>query len=101
MNSLFSVRNMKVIKIEVCAGTHCTMLGSSDIMDAIAGLNDEGQLLCPDCQLEIVPIPCTGDCDHGRLSPIVRINGEQLNQADSATVMARITTVAGNDGRKG
>ncbi len=81
---------MKKIIVEVCAGTHCTMMGSMDIMDAIASLDDEQLGLDSQCSIEVKAIPCKGTCEHGKRSPYVFIDGELIENADSSSVMSKI-----------
>lgn len=81
---------VKKIIVEVCAGTHCTMMGSMDIMDAIASLDDEQLGLGDSCSIEVRAIPCKSTCDHGRRSPYVFIDGELIENADSSSVMSKI-----------
>lgn len=81
---------MKKIVVEICAGTHCTLMGAMDIMDAVASLSDIQHEADPACEIEIRPIPCPDTCQNGRKSPMVRVNGQILFKADSETVMALI-----------
>lgn len=79
---------MPKINIDVCAGTYCTMMGSMDIIASIESLIELNEL--SDSELVIRPVPCTNECDHGKLSPVVIIDGETITQADSETIMSII-----------
>ena len=80
---------MRII-VEICTGTHCTLMGSIDIMDAVASLSEIQHEAEPSCEIEVRPIPCPDTCQNGQLSPMVRVNGQTLFKADSETVMALI-----------
>ena len=79
---------MPKINIDICAGTHCTMMGSMDIIASIESLIELNEL--SDYELVIRPVPCTNECDHGKFSPIVMVDGETITQADSETIMSVI-----------
>lgn len=81
---------MKKIVVEICAGTHCTLMGAMDIMDAVASLSEIQHETDPSCEIEIRPIPCLDTCQNGQKSPMVRVNGQTLYKADSETIMALI-----------
>lgn len=81
---------MSKIIVEVCAGIYCTMMGSMDIMDAIASLSELRHDLNPDLEIEVRAIPCPGTCEQGRQAPLVFVNGRPVYRADSETVMALI-----------
>jgi NADH:ubiquinone oxidoreductase subunit E len=88
---------MPVIKVDVCAGTHCTMMGSMDIIASVESLIELSEFN-PDCKIQIKPVPCNNLCEHGRLAPIVCIDGQYLESADSETVMSRILEIARSRG---
>lgn len=88
---------MPKIKVDVCAGTHCTMMGSMDIIASIESLIELNEF-DDDCEILINPVPCNNLCDHGRLSPIVSINGRPLEETDSETVMSRILEIVKEQG---
>ncbi len=81
---------MAKIVVEVCAGTYCTMLGSMDIIDAVASLTEIRHEHDPECEIEVKAIPCQNLCEQGRRAPLVIVNGTPVFQADSETVMAMI-----------
>ncbi|MDD2458806.1 MAG: NAD(P)H-dependent oxidoreductase subunit E, partial [Eubacteriales bacterium] len=77
------------IKVEVCAGTFCTMMGSMDIAAAIESLTELEESGIQ-CDLDVTMIPCLENCESGALSPVVRINGEVFLRAETETVMAKL-----------
>lgn len=88
---------MPKIKVDVCAGTHCTMMGSMDIINSIESLIELEQL-GKDCEVVINPIPCNNLCEHGQFSPIVSIDGHMIKRADSETVMSEILDIIRAEG---
>ncbi|MDD4080538.1 MAG: NAD(P)H-dependent oxidoreductase subunit E [Eubacteriales bacterium] len=81
---------MKSILVEVCAGTHCTMMGAMNIMDAVHSL-EEFQEDTPDmCDIQVRAIPCMNLCRDAAQGPFVRVDGKLIPQAESESVMAAI-----------
>lgn len=77
-----------MIKVEICCGTACYLLGAAKMMN----LEEE---LPPDCRgrVEIEAKSCLDLCERENLggAPYVRINGtEILSQATPEKVIARI-----------
>lgn len=89
---------MPKILVEVCAGTHCTLMGSMDIINAVEGLRELHQEINPECTIEVRPIPCHQACNNGPEAPVVIINGETLLRTDSESVMERIHAIAADCG---
>ncbi len=82
---------MAKITVEVCAGTHCVMMGSMNIIDAVHSLQELHTAHKPACEVEVVAIPCTLMCKHEeKEGPFVRVNGKLIEQAESEAVMAAI-----------
>ena len=83
---------MPKIVVDVCAGTHCIMMGAMDIIASIESLIEFTNLE-EDCEIVINPVPCEGNCEQGQLAPIVAINGQSITRADSETVMSKILEI--------
>ncbi len=81
---------MGKIIVEVCAGTHCTMMGSMDIIDAVHSLEEIRQEIAGACEVEVTAIPCMNLCKGNVHGPFVRVDGELIEQAESEAVMAAI-----------
>ena len=84
---------MGKIKVEVCAGTFCTMMGSMDFAAAIESLTELEESGIQ-CDLDVTMVPCLENCESGTLSPVVRINGETFFRAETETVMAKLLELA-------
>ena len=79
---------MDKIRVEICCGTACYLLGAAKMMD----LEEQ---LPPACRgrVEIEAKACLGLCEHDRLggAPYVRVNGaEIIGQATPEKVIARL-----------
>jgi len=59
---------LEKIKLEICSGTSCHLMGAFDLHQAIEALESKYKQY-----LEINPITCLGKCGQG---PNVRFNGE-------------------------
>lgn len=81
---------MGKIVVEVCAGTHCIMMGSMDIIDAVHSLEEIRQDIENACEIVVTAIPCMNLCKGSVHGPFVRVDGELIEQAESEAVMAAI-----------
>ncbi|NLO14276.1 MAG: NAD(P)H-dependent oxidoreductase subunit E [Clostridiales bacterium] len=81
---------MKSILVEVCAGTHCTMMGAMNILDAIHSLEEFQADISGVCDIRVVAIPCMNLCRDTAQGPFVRVDGRLIPQAESESVMAAI-----------
>lgn len=80
---------MKKVKVEICVGTHCTMMGAMNILELIDDMKKEYQ----DQGIEVETVKCYQHCKENRVAPIVKINGDIIENATSERVMAKITEV--------
>ncbi len=80
---------MKTILVQICFGTHCTMMGAMDILESVHGMKEE----IHDYNIQVEIVKCFGDCkaDH---APVVIVDQQRLNSATTDQVMARIMEVA-------
>ncbi len=81
---------MDSLQIEVCVCSSCVMKGAMDIIDSIESLNDVRDITHLDCEITINPVSCIGLPNHGKVSPIVRIDDHIIENANMETVMAWI-----------
>ncbi|MGN0855352.1 MAG: hypothetical protein ACI4R9_07525 [Kiritimatiellia bacterium] len=84
---------MEKIKVEICCGTACYLLGAAKLMDIEERLPADVR-----GRVEIVARTCLELCERENLggAPFVRINGaEILSQATPETVTARLLELAG------
>jgi NADH:ubiquinone oxidoreductase subunit E len=81
---------MGKIVVEVCAGTHCTMMGSMDVIDAVHSLEEIRQDIENACDIEVTPVPCMNLCKGSVHGPFVRVDGMLIEQVESEAVMEAI-----------
>lgn len=82
---------MDKIVVEVCVGTHCTMMGAMNIIDAIHSLEEiQHEMGGTFCEVEVRAIPCLELCRQGIQGPVVRVDGQVIHEAESESVMAAI-----------
>ena len=92
---LWKGHRMDKIRVEICCGTACYILGASRLVDL------EGELP-PEIRerVEVEARPCLNFCDDERLggAPYVRINGtEVLPQATPESVLLRLRELCGEE----
>ena len=82
------------MKVEVCCGSKCTMMGADNIINNLEQLKDDilpTMEIKEDFELEVVLINCPGTCkEEENVSPLVIIDGEMVKKASSQTIMARV-----------
>ena len=92
------VAKVKKIKVEVCSGTQCVMMGAMDIVASIQSLSSLKQQLRLDRKIHIVTSKCFGLCKEGKCGPFVRVDGELIENADSESVMSHIISIVNKKG---
>lgn len=84
---------MGTILVEVCAGTHCVMMGAMNIIDAVHSLDEVRAGMgnsCEVCEIQVQAVSCMELCRDGDHGPFVRVDGKLIPQAESENVMAAI-----------
>lgn len=79
---------MNTIKVQICAGTHCTMMGAMDIYEIIQNMQSEYE----NQVIEIDLVKCFGDCKVNQ-APVVMVNDHKITSATSEKVMEYIMKV--------
>ncbi|GMG96493.1 NAD(P)H-dependent oxidoreductase subunit E [Tepidimicrobium xylanilyticum] len=82
------------MKVKVCMGSNCTLLGAMNLLDQIEDLkkltsrDDEYN----DMELDIEVVKCLGYCKEskGNISPVVVIDDEVVYNATGQIVMEKI-----------
>lgn len=83
------------MKVKVCVGSNCTLLGSMGILDQ---LDDLKEIISEDAasykneEIEVEVIKCLGYCKetNEKVAPVVVIDDEPMFNATSQTVMEKI-----------
>lgn len=83
------------MKVKVCVGSNCTLLGSMNILDQIDDLKEiisEDLDNYSDEELEVEAVKCLGFCKetNEKVAPIVVIDDEPMFNATGQTVMEKI-----------
>lgn len=82
------------MKVEICVGAKCTMLGAEHILDNVEHIRDEvipAMGLNGDVELDIEVKKCLNYCKpNNDVAPVVVIDGEPIFKTNSQNIMARI-----------
>ena len=83
------------MKVKVCVGSNCTLLGSMNILDQIDDLKEiisEDLDNYNDEELEVEAVKCLGFCKetNEKAAPIVVIDDEPMFNATGQAVMEKI-----------
>ncbi|MCQ2392076.1 MAG: hypothetical protein MJ240_11695 [Kiritimatiellae bacterium] len=84
---------MDKVKVEICCGTACYLLGAVHLMELEAQLPPEMRE-----RVAFEAKSCLGQCENDRLggAPFVRFNGtEMMSRATPGAVMARLRELLG------
>ncbi len=78
---------MEKIRLEICCGTTCYMLGASQLLKIESVMPDEWQ-----DKVEVSAISCMNMCVEEEIcaAPFVKINGELLRRANVESVLEKI-----------
>lgn len=75
------------VKVKVCMGTHCTMMGNLNLQENLEDL----QLEYPG-QIEIESVKCLKFCENNK-APVVELNGTIITNASAEKVISEILEV--------
>lgn len=85
------------MKVSICMGSRCTLMGSNSIYDAVEYIKEDlcgpDSTLCPSEDLEIETSHCMGYCknsEEGNVAPVVKIDGEVMFKATAQEVSEKI-----------
>ncbi|NLH45753.1 MAG: (2Fe-2S) ferredoxin domain-containing protein [Acholeplasmataceae bacterium] len=86
------------MRIEVCVGSNCTMMGADAIIVSLENLKEtilEKNGIRPDFSLEIEIVRCLGECKNKQsVSPVVIIDGVVHHNASREEIMSVILDAA-------
>lgn len=86
------------MKVEICVGSKCTMLGADHIIHCVEDLQETilpDMDISEDFNLEVSLMKCGDRCKKNEdVAPVVIIDGEVMNNANSQKVMAKIIEAA-------
>lgn len=75
------------VKVKICMGTHCTMMGNLNLQENLEDL----QLEYPG-QIEIESVRCLKFCEDNK-APIVELSGKIITNASAEKVISEILEV--------
>lgn len=83
------------MKVKVCMGSNCTLLGAMNLLDQIESLRElieENSLEYKDEELEIESIKCLGYCKEtdANIAPVVIVDEDVIFNATGQIVMEKI-----------
>lgn len=86
------------MKIKVCVGSNCTMMGADGIIVSLENLRDTilaKKGINSDFSLEIEVVRCLGECKNEQgLSPVVTVDGVVHRNASREEIMSLILDAA-------
>lgn len=74
-----------MINIEVCMGTHCSMMGGLNLYEDI----EEIQKQFPE-KINLTMAKCFKVCDEGKKTPVIKINDRLIVAAKSEEVISEL-----------
>jgi len=77
---------MKPVTVQICVGTHCTMMGAMHLYEVLQSMQEEG------LEITIDLVRCFGDCKTNE-APVVVVNDKKIVSATSEKVMEYIMEV--------
>ncbi len=82
---------MKKIKVTICTGTACFVMGASDLMLLKEKLPDELR-----DKVEVVGCTCMGECkgDKNGMPPYVKIEDKVMHAANIPDIISHLTEIA-------
>ncbi len=84
---------MKKIKVSICTGTACYVMGASEILILEDSISDELKEI-----VEVEGLTCLEKCKNTECgkAPFVLVNGEVIPEATLAKVLDKINEIAEN-----
>jgi NADH:ubiquinone oxidoreductase subunit E len=79
---------MKTVKVSICVGTRCTMMGALDIYESVTEMQEEYQ----GQRIEVELVKCFGVCK-SHDAPVVLVGDRRITSATSEKVMETIMEV--------
>lgn len=74
-----------MIKVEICVGSHCSLVGALNILDTLEKLQENYP-----GEIEINRVECLDKCDDIKKAPVVKVDGELITSAQTQIVISKI-----------
>ncbi|MGM0498947.1 MAG: (2Fe-2S) ferredoxin domain-containing protein [Bacillota bacterium] len=74
-----------MVKVEICAGSHCSLVGALNILDTLEELQKE----YPD-QIKIKKVECMDMCENIKNAPVVKVDDQLITSAQTQMVISKV-----------
>ncbi|MDZ7795503.1 MAG: NAD(P)H-dependent oxidoreductase subunit E [Spirochaetia bacterium] len=74
-----------MVKVEICAGSHCSLVGALDILETLEELQED----YPE-QIEIKKTECMDKCFDMKNAPVVKVDDELITGAQTQVVISKV-----------
>lgn len=74
-----------MVKVEICVGSHCSLVGALNILETLEELQEE----YPE-QLEIKRVECMDRCEDIKNAPVVRVDDDLITSAQTQVVISKV-----------
>ncbi|PUU93130.1 MAG: hypothetical protein CI948_307 [Halanaerobium sp.] len=75
----------KLVKVEICAGSHCSLVGALNILETLEELQTEYP-----GQIQIEKVECMDMCDDIKNAPVIRVNDDLITSAQTQMVISKV-----------
>jgi NADH:ubiquinone oxidoreductase subunit E len=75
----------KMVKVKICAGSHCSLVGALNILETLEELQEE----YPD-QIQIERVECLDKCEDIKKAPVVKVDDEIITSAQNQIVISKV-----------
>ncbi|RCW54653.1 MULTISPECIES: (2Fe-2S) ferredoxin domain-containing protein [Halanaerobium] len=74
-----------MVKVEICVGSHCSLVGALNILDTLEELQEE----YPE-QIEINRVECLDMCGDIKNAPVVKVDDDLITSAQTQMVISKV-----------
>lgn len=74
-----------MVKVEICAGSHCSLVGALNILETLEELQSE----YPE-QIQIERVECMDMCENIKNAPVVKVGDELITSAQTQMVISKV-----------
>mgnify|MGYP006295817029 CR=1 FL=1 len=74
-----------MVKIKICVGSHCSLVGALNILDTLEELKEEYPK-----QIQIEKVECMDRCEDIKNAPVVKIDDELITSAQTQKVISKV-----------
>lgn len=74
-----------MVKVEICVGSHCSLVGALNILDTLEELQAE----YPE-QIEIKRVECLDMCEDIKNAPVVKVDDDLITSAQTQMVISKV-----------